>query len=240
MNKNICKSCRKPVPEDAKFCPHCGTKIVETEKSEQPAAQKSESSQSFSSYSILAVAFALALTVILLVLNDNRNILSEKLASQGVAASQAPGAAAGPQAQAMMESVQALKEQIEADPDNYDLLVQMANSYFDIGRYPQAVEFYKRAYDVKSTEPEMIIDMGVAFFNMNAADSALVYMQKALTIDPDHKQGLYNTGIVFYNMGEYKKAVETWQRLVDVDPTSREAQAAKEFIEQLKTQMNQS
>ncbi len=236
MKNRQCPSCHNNLPDGARFCPSCGEKIGQENQKTQKI--KTATKKQISSYTILTAAFIGSLLVILYVLNDNRQILSEKLQTQGTA-----GAApenASPQAQAMMNSVLELREKLEQDPDNYDLLVQMANSYFDIGRYEQAIDFYLRAYDVNKTEADMIIDLGVAFFNINNADSALVYMRKALDIEPRHKQGLYNTGIVYYNLGEYEQAITTWEKLVNYNPDSREAEAAREFIKQLKTQMNQS
>ncbi|HHJ52277.1 MAG TPA: tetratricopeptide repeat protein [Caldithrix abyssi] len=136
----------------------------------------------------------------------------------------------------LMQKIKQLKDAHAKNPKDFDVNVELGNSYFDIGRYDKAISFYKTAIAVKPDQPPILIDLGVSYFNLQKSDSALFYMNQALKVQPDHPQGLYNLGIVYYNMGKRDKAIETWQRLIDAHPGSREAQAAKQFIEQVKNQ----
>src|SRR5262245_41113671 len=66
----------------------------------------------------------------------------------------APGAGpAGAPPNEVMErvfaQVGALKEAIEKNPKDATALVRLANFYQDAGKFDQAVEYYKRALDVK-------------------------------------------------------------------------------------------
>ncbi|HID40465.1 MAG TPA: tetratricopeptide repeat protein [Calditrichaeota bacterium] len=137
-----------------------------------------------------------------------------------------------------MVRVQALKEAIETNPDDVKSMVQLANLYFDVSKFAQAIQYYKRALMIEQTNTNVLIDLGVAYFNTGKGDSALTFMNKALEIAPDHKQGLYNIGIVYYNLDKFDKAVNYWQILIRKYPQSREAQNAQSFIEQIKKQMN--
>lgn len=150
-------------------------------------------------------------------------------------ASQQKGPSSGQPPMEMMEKIQELKASYKENPNNYGVLVQLGNSYFDIGRFDKAVRFYRKAVTLQKSSPEVLIDLGVAYFNASKADSALFFVKEALNVRHDHPQGLYNLGIIYYNMNQKDKAVETWQRLIDHHPDSREAQAARDFIQQVKS-----
>lgn len=132
-----------------------------------------------------------------------------------------------------MEDIQALKENLKTNPDNYEILIDLGNNYFDVGMYEPAIEQYGKALSLKNDDTNVLIDMGVAYFNIHKPDSALLYMNRALEIDPKHKQGLYNIGIVLYNIDEKSEAIHYWKKLIAFHPGSREAEAAEKFIKQI-------
>lgn len=135
-----------------------------------------------------------------------------------------------------MRMIQSILMELEKNPQNVDLLVQAGNAYFDIGQFEKAIIYYKNALTGEPENAELLIDLGVAYFNLGQLDSALVLMQKALHVEESHKQGLYNIGIVYYNLGRMEQAIQSWNNLIIKHPGSAEAQAAKEFIDQLKKQ----
>ncbi len=137
-----------------------------------------------------------------------------------------------------MAQVRALKEAITANPNDVKSIVQLANLYFDVGKFEQAIQYYKRALKIDPTSTNVLIDLGVAYFNTGKSDSALTFMHKALEITPGHKQGLYNIGIVYYNLNNFDKAVSYWEDLIRKYPQSREAQNAQSFVKQVKQQAN--
>lgn len=138
-----------------------------------------------------------------------------------------------------MQKIQELKNAVAADPDNYQLNVDLGNNYFDIGRFDLAIKYYHKAIHLNSGQPAVLIDMGVSHFNVNNYDSALVYINQALKLDPRHVQGLYNAGIVYYNLKQYDQAIAVWQKLIRYHANSREAQSAQQFIKQVEAQKTQ-
>ncbi len=188
----------------------------------------------------MSAAFVFALFVIFAIYENNRSNLEEKIAQSNTRRQQTVTQNQSPQAQAMMQQVLDLKNALEADPNNYDLNVQMANSNFDIGRFQEAIKYYRKAITLQDENANVVIDMGVSYFNLNMMDSALFFMDKALELQPDHPQGLYNIGIVYYNIGDFDKALKNWERLIQTHSDSREAQSAKQFVEQLKKQTGNS
>ena len=169
-------------------------------------------------------------------LNSNRKTELAKLnAAVKRNSSQQVEASAGQPPMEVMKKIQDLKEQYKENPENYDVLVKLGNSYFDIGRFGKAVQFYRKAVALQKNSAEVLIDLGVAYFNTSKTDSALFFVKEALKVRHDHPQGLYNLGIIYYNSNQQDKAIETWQRLIDHHPDSREARSARGFIQQIKS-----
>ena len=133
----------------------------------------------------------------------------------------------------MMESVQNLLSDLKTDPNNYNLIVQAGNAFFDIGRYRQAADYYKKANTIRPAT-EILIDLGVCYFNLGHLDSALVIMNEGLKSSPNHKQGLYNIGIVLYNLGDYDSAVVKWKQLIKAHPNTVEAIRVQQYINEIK------
>lgn len=132
-----------------------------------------------------------------------------------------------------IQSIQQLMVKLKSDPDNYDLIVQSGNAFHDIGRYNQAIRYYKKANTIQLVE-DVIIDLGVCYFNLGKLDSALTIIEKALRQNPDHKQGLYNIGIVLFNLGNINGALDNWQHLIHTHPNTSEADRVQQYINEIK------
>jgi len=220
----------------------CGSNLVRKKasgkaknKQNAKSAQKKKT-ESLNSYVYIAGVFIVALVIVLLILNDNRSILMDKIAQskgggkRNATAQEAPAEA--------MAQVRTLKDKLEQNPQDTQSAVQLANLYFDVGKFNQAIGYYKQALENDPANTAVLIDLGVSYFNLNQADSAVIYMKKALQVQPDHKQGLYNIGIVYYNINQFDKAIAYWEQLIKTHPESQEAQNAKSFIEQVRSQAN--
>ena len=123
--------------------------------------------------------------------------------------------------------------ELQEDPDNFNLIVQAGNAFFDIGRYNQAIQYYEKAITIQPVV-DILIDLGVCYFNLDKLDSALTTMEEALKQNPNHKQGLYNIGIVLYNIGRIESALENWQHLTHAHPGTPEADRVQQYINEIK------
>lgn len=217
---------------------NCGAEL-DRKKSTKTPKKPPEKQQRFDSYSIIGAAFIFSLLVILLIYNSNTENLKEKTLSTQ-ASGQNPAMSDNQPPMEVMQRIQSLKENLEKNPDAYDANVQLANAYFDIGRFDNAVLYYKNALAIRADQPDVLIDMAVSYFNINEPNPALEYVEAALFIDPNHILGLYNAGIIYYNLNRVDDAVAVWERLILKHPKSQEATKAKEHIESIKNQLTNS
>jgi tetratricopeptide (TPR) repeat protein len=180
----------------------------------------------------IITAFILSLLIIVIIYDSNKQTLQAKI-TNAANANKPQGISTDNSALAMMESVQNLLSELKSDPNNYDLIVQAGNAFFDIGRYQQAIQYYKKAVQIQSVT-ELYVDMGVCYFNLGHLDSALTIMNEGIKTSPNHKQGLYNIGIVLYNLGDTDGAVLKWQQLIKAHPNTAEAIRVQQYIDEIK------
>lgn len=115
--------------------------------------------------------------------------------------------------------VRELEARLEQDPGNFQILVDLANLYFDMQSLDGAIDYYSRALEIRPHDANVRTDMGTALYYSNQPDAALSEFERSLDIQPNHPQTLFNIGIVlFEERGEVEGAIEVWERLIDLNP----------------------
>jgi tetratricopeptide (TPR) repeat protein len=233
-----CNQCGAENDISAKFCQNCGAKLKELSKAGLKKAEYLQKNK-ISSQLILILTTVFAAIIILAIYYENNKALEAKLheghnhSENSNANSQSP-----PPSMKSMEDIKALKDHVAANPSDIKSVIQLGNSYYDVGMYEKAIEFYQKAHKAGTKNTSVLIDLAVCYFNLGELETAKQYMEEALLINPTHKQGLYNLGIVCYNMNQFEQAVSYWEKLVEAHPGSSEANSALDFIQNIKNKEN--
>jgi len=96
----------------------------------------------------------------------------------------------------LLEQARNLEKLIAQDPNNYNHLVQMGNTLYDMGNYFKAVEFYEKARGIKDDSPDVLTDLGVCYRETSRSKEALVLFDRAADMNPEHWQSRYNAAVV--------------------------------------------
>ena len=149
------------------------------------------------------------------------------------AAAETAAPAATAQTPALDEAkVQALTTIINSDPNNAGAHVQLANTYFDAERYPDAIKYYQQALKLDPKNVDASTDLGISYYYTNQADQALKQFDYSLSVDPRHLKTLLNQGIVrAFGKQDLNGASESWKQVVAIAPSSQEAQAAQRGLD---------
>lgn len=211
----ICKNCNKEIPEESRYCLHCGAKQpkVNRKKQKKSVAPKKSSMDTILLVVILIVA---SIAAFYLLYPDNK-----------VSVTKQTQFTPDPFRQQELTSVLDL---LKKNPNDYGLLVKAGNNYYDIEKFANAVQYYDKALTIKNSEPEVIIDAGVCYYNLQNLDKAENYFRNALAINPNHPVGLYNLGIVLSSKGQPEKAAEVWHKILEVAPQSPQAKAIDKML----------
>lgn len=117
-----------------------------------------------------------------------------------------------------MEHLQHLLEQVEADPEDREARVLLANAYYDMGRYDAAIQWYEEALALDPDDVNVMTDLATSYLYMNNVDKAIETYKQSLVLSPDHPQTLQNIGIAYFYTGRYQDAIQHWERLVENHP----------------------
>jgi cytochrome c-type biogenesis protein CcmH/NrfG len=132
--------------------------------------------------------------------------------------------------------IQALQTIISSDPGNAEARAQLANTYFDGERYPDAIKWYEEALRLDPKNVNVSTDLGVSYYYMNQPDRALKQFEHSLSVDPRHTKTLLNQGIVrAFGKQDLDGATASWQRVVELSPDSPEGQAAKRALDTMRS-----
>src|SRR6266511_480256 len=157
-------------------------------------------------------------------------------AAQSAAAGQAAGT--NPQAPPPLDEsrASAMKTTAQQNPGDAVTRVQVANMYFDAGRFQEAADWYEAALKIHPKDVNASTDLGIAYYYMDQPDRALAQFDRSLGVDPAHAKTLLNVGIVrAFGKKDLKGAAEVWQKVLVVAPSSEEARAARQALDGLRS-----
>jgi tetratricopeptide (TPR) repeat protein len=212
-----CKYCGANIRKEFNYCPQCGNGL-RAKAVKVKADDKGKASRKTNLPLYLAVAIAAVVVFVLLIPAEERIAPNSDAQSSNNAAEQLSAASE------MHDELNTVLARLQQQPNDPALLEQAAHTYFDVGKYRQAIGYYNRAIQIGGEKPELIIDAGVCYFELSAIDTAEAYFDRALQIDPEHPVGLYNKGIVLSSRGDPKAAAEFWNKILEVAPESRQAE----------------
>ena len=111
-----------------------------------------------------------------------------------------------------------LQEEIAANPNNFQALVQMGNMNFDSQNYLESAEYYSRALKLRPDNVSVSTDLGTALYYSNQIEAAVAAFERSLSINPTHPQTLFNMGVVLLEERNDKDgAIELWERLIQTN-----------------------
>jgi len=131
---------------------------------------------------------------------------------------------------------QTLRATALQDPRNAVVRVELGNMYMDADRPADAVTWYEEALRITPRDVNVSTDLGVCYHYLGDADRALKQFAHSLSVDPSHLKTMLNMGVVrAFGKQDLAGAAEVWERLLKMSPDSTEGQAAKRFLDGLKT-----
>jgi tetratricopeptide (TPR) repeat protein len=112
-----------------------------------------------------------------------------------------------------------LLNKLKSNPNDPELLISLGNLYYDAQQYPNAIQFYQRALQVKPGDAAVRTDMGTAYWYMGNADLAIAEFNKALGYVPNNPNTLLNRGLVRWKgKSDGAGALADWKQLLAANP----------------------
>jgi Tfp pilus assembly protein PilF len=132
-----------------------------------------------------------------------------------------PGVAS-PAAGGAMPEVERLRQAVEANPNDADAVLALANANFDIQNWGRAIELYQRYDQLRPGDANALTDLGVSLRETGRIDEAIAQFRRAFELAPDHWQSRFNEAIVLAfdrrDFAAADRAVAELRRLQPANP----------------------
>jgi tetratricopeptide (TPR) repeat protein len=104
-------------------------------------------------------------------------------------------------------------------PDDYETVVNIANAYFEAGKFDLAEQWYTSALTKNEKDVNVRTDLGTTFMARTPPDfdRAIKEYRRSLELNPNHEQTLHNMVIAYVKKGQAREAQEMLARLEKVN-----------------------
>jgi tetratricopeptide (TPR) repeat protein len=139
------------------------------------------------------------------------------------------------QIQRFDSAIEFLKKAAELQPENYDVLVNLANANFDAGRYEEAEKVYTKALAKKDDDLNVRTDLGLTFIFRDKPnhDRAIQEFKRVLQADANHVQALQNLTVAYSKKSDKENAAATLARLEQVDAANSAIPKLREELQKI-------
>jgi hypothetical protein len=154
-------------------------------------------------------------------------------APNGVGGGTPPQTMAGGPPAPVQRLLTELRGRLQQNPNDLAAIVNLANLYFDAGKYAQAVGYYKRALALDPDNPDTRTDYATALHGENHDLESLAQLQIVLARRPQFPEALFNEGIVANAIGRRTQAVSAFKAFLRVSPHDQRADDARTALQNL-------
>jgi len=124
-----------------------------------------------------------------------------------------------------------LLAKLKTDPNNVDLLNQIAVAYKASHQFKDAIVYYQKALDIDPKNVPVRTDLATCLYYTGDVDGALGQLQKSLSYDPNHAGTLLNIGIITWKgKGDANTAVGYWEKLLKLHPNFEQKDMVQHLI----------
>lgn len=135
----------------------------------------------------------------------------------------------------LQKRIAGIEKMLAENPNNLTALVQLANDYFDTGKYDLSIATYGKALKIDPKNADVLTDMGIAYRRTGKPQDAAASFRKALEIDPNHTTALFNLGIVLRDdLKDYPGALQAWETFLQKAGGSPFSVMVRPWVKQLR------
>lgn len=112
-----------------------------------------------------------------------------------------------------------LLKQLQSDPKNAELLLQLARIYRSTHQFNDAIGYYQQSVQVTPKNVSARNELASCFYYAGETDAAIQQFQETLTIDGKNPEALFNLGVIEWkSKNDNRSALASWQTLLKSNP----------------------
>ena len=121
-----------------------------------------------------------------------------------------------------MEAFKNFEKAYKHDNSNKTVVSELAGSYYDLRKYPQAKDTYKRLEELGDQSPATYKQLMNLSFNLKHDDDVILYANKLKKVAPAEQISFY-IGKIHYQQENYGQAIEYLNAAIKEDERNAEA-----------------
>ncbi len=122
------------------------------------------------------------------------------------------------------EAIEEFKKALERDPEQPNILGNMADSYSKIDKNEEALALYQKAVAISPNDAALQTNLGVMLSKLGKNAESQEAFKKAAALNPGASaQSFYNIGATLVNNGKTAEAAESFKQAIAADPNFAEA-----------------
>ncbi|HSW38241.1 MAG TPA: tetratricopeptide repeat protein [Acidobacteriota bacterium] len=136
---------------------------------------------------------------------------------------------------ALESSIAGLEQLIAKTPDNPEYHAQIADLYFDLGRYNEALTHYQESLKLDPDNPNIATALATCYHYIGMDDEALEILERVIENHPDFSPAKLNKGVVLiYGKNDTERGLSIWEDLLRSDPGFQYRDELEERIQQVR------
>ncbi len=120
----------------------------------------------------------------------------------------------------MPPEILAKLQKAKSEPNNFDAQMEAAQLYYQIQRYPEALNYLQRANQIKPDNYDAVVALGNTNFDANNYEAAEKWYNTALAKKPADVSVRTDLGLTFLfrTPPDYDRAIKEFRRSLELDP----------------------
>lgn len=123
-------------------------------------------------------------------------------------------------------------------PKNAEILNNLGNCQFKLGRIEDALESWKSALKIAPRSGKICNNLGIAYYQLDKNKDAIEYYKKAIMFEPDFADPYYNIASVYGFTGNFEDALVNYKKFLEFNPDDTMKKLADERIAYCERQLN--
>jgi predicted Zn-dependent protease len=108
-----------------------------------------------------------------------------------------------------------LEQSLKSDPDNVDLLYNIALVEDQLGQTESSLKHYQKALSLSPQDDDILKNIGLIYLKLGKVDIAQDYLLRAAKINPNTDEIILALGKAYFASGQYQQALDSYLNLKD-------------------------
>ncbi|MBI5888215.1 MAG: tetratricopeptide repeat protein [Deltaproteobacteria bacterium] len=129
--------------------------------------------------------------------------------------------------------IEDLKAGIKSNPNDPDLLLRLADAYFEQKQFAEAVNYYKKVIGIRPNDADVYTEIGLSLHYLGNSQEGLKYLDEGIKKNPYHQRIWLTKGFILAGTGDIASAKKAWEKTKAINSESPIGKAASDYLGQI-------